>query len=174
MPRIPFSVFAAALIAGCAFAAQKTIDFSGTWKMDPDRSESAHQAVSIGPVTLVVKQTSTDLTLETLRSGPGKSMTQREIVTFKLDGAESTLPGENDVPIKTKAHWEGTKLVLGTVRNIQGSTVTTLNVHSLDPKGKEMTVHKTLTVQHGYQSEEPKNTGTGIDVYVKTNASTAK
>ena len=153
---------------------QGVIDFSGTWKMDADRSESAHQAVPIGPVALIMKQSATDLSVETLRGDPDKTKTQSEVLTFKLDGAENTISGKDDVPIKTKAHWEGTKLVLGTVRNIQGSTVTTLNVHTLDPNGKEMTVHKTLTVQHGYQSEEAKNSGTGIDVFVRTRPSTTK
>ncbi len=174
MLRIVFSIFAAVSIVGWAAHTQGAVDFSGTWKMDADRSESAHQAVPIGPVTLIVKQTATDLSVETLRSDPDKAKTQREVLTFKLDGAESTIAGNDDVPIKTRAHWEGTRLVLGTVRNIQGSTVTTLNVHSLDPKGKEMTVHKTLTVQHGYQSEEAKNSGTGTDVFVRTKASTPK
>ena len=42
-------------------------DLSGTWKMDPSRSESAHQAVPIGAVVLVVRQTATSITLETRR-----------------------------------------------------------------------------------------------------------
>ncbi len=174
MSRIVFAAFTAVLVLAWAADTHGPVDFSGTWKMDAERSESAHQAVPIGPVTLVIKQTESDLSLETLNTGVGKTKTQSEVLTFKLDGAESTLTGKDGVPIKTKAHWEGPKLVLGTVRNIQGSTVTTLNVHTLDPKGKEMTVQKTLTVQHGYQSEEPKNSGTGTDVFVKTKASTAK
>ena len=57
-------------------------------------------------------------------------------------------------PVKTKAHWNGDKLVTETERNVQGSTVTTTYIHSLDPKKmKELTIDKTLLIQHGYQFE---------------------
>jgi hypothetical protein len=38
----------------------------------------------------------------------------------------------------------------------------------MDARGKEVTVRKTLTVQHGYQFQDAKNVGTGIDIFVKT------
>jgi hypothetical protein len=163
-----------ALVSLAAAAAQSTTDFSGTWKMDAARSESAHQAVPIGPVTLVIKQTTTELSIETRRSDIDKSEIRSETLTYKLDGSESSAAGTDGTPIKSQAHWEGTKLVTGTTRNIDGSTVTTTYVHSLNPKGNELTVHKTLTVQHGYQFDGAKNSGTGTDVFIKANAAVAK
>jgi len=162
------------LVSLAPAAAQTATDFSGTWKMDAARSESAHQAVPIGPVTLVIKQTATELSIETRRSDTDKSEIRSEILTYKLDGSESTVAGTDGTPIKSQAHWEGTKLVTGTTRNIDGSTVTTTYVHSLDPKGAEVTIHKTLTVQHGYQFDGAKNSGTGVDVFIKVKAAVAK
>lgn len=141
--------------------------------MDPERSESAHQAEPIGPVTLTIKQTPASIVIETRRSNPRRTLTQTEILTFKLDGTETTTPGRNGVPVKTRAHWNGSDLVAETERNIEAASITTMYVYTLDPKGQEITVHKSLTVQHGYQFEGAKNTGTGIDVFVRTKAAKA-
>lgn len=174
MPRIKFVVSVVALVLPFAAGGQRASDFSGTWKMDASRSESAHQAVPIGPVTLVIKQTATEVSMETRRGQPDKSATQGEVLTYKLDGSETTTTGTDGEPVKCRAHWEEAKLITGTTRNIHGATITTLYVHSLDRTGREMTIHKTLTVQHGYQFEGAKNSGTGTDVFIKTKAPTAK
>jgi len=171
--RIKFIVYILALVLPLAADGQNAIDFSGTWKMDPARSESAHQAVPIGPVTLVITQTATELRIETRRSEPDRSAIHSESLTYKLDGSETTTAADG-ATIKCRASWEGSKLITATTRNIQESTVTTLFVHSLDPKGNEMTIHKTLTVQHGYQFAGAKNSGTGTDVFIRTKAATAK
>src|SRR5438093_1207387 len=144
-------------------------DFSGAWKMDPARSESAHQAVPIGPVTLIINQTATEIRIETRRSDRGGGAAQSEMLTYKLDGTETTIPSPSGAsPVKTKAHWNGDKLVTETERNVQGSSVTTTYIHSLDPKKrKELTIDKTLLIQHGYQFEGSKSYGTGRDVFIK-------
>ena len=61
-------------------------------------------------------------------------------------------------------------------RNIQDATVSTVQVFSLDAKGKELTVDKTLTIQHGYQSPgaNNNNVGRGTDVFVRGKASAKK
>jgi hypothetical protein len=174
MPRIVLAVSVAALVFPFTVAGQRASDVSGTWKMDASRSESAHQAVPIGPVTLVIKQTATELSIETRRGQPDRRATPGEILTYKLDGSETTATGTDGEPVKCAIHWDGAKLITGTTRNIQGATITTQYVHSLDRSGKEMTVHKTLTVQHGYQFEGAKNSGTGTDVFIKAKATTAK
>ena len=45
--------------------AQTRPDFSGTWRMDASRSESAMQAEPIKSMTVVIKQTASDITIET-------------------------------------------------------------------------------------------------------------
>ncbi len=177
MPRTVFAVLSLASIlifAPYAFGAQAPADFSGRWKMDADRSESAHQAVPIGPVSLVIGQTETDLVVETRRRDSKTPTTRIESLTYKLDGSETTIPGKDGAPITTKARWDGAKLITSTVRDIRGSTVTTLDIHSLDPEAKILTVHRTLTVQHGYQSQGSRSYGTGTDVFIRARASAAK
>ena len=112
---------------------------------------------------MLIKQTPEEITIETRRAS------NREILSYKLDGSETTTQG-----ITCRAHWDGSKLIIGTTRNVQDSTITTLQEHTLDPTGRELTIHKTLTVQHGYQFEGAKSSGSGTDVFVKAKPSAAK
>src|SRR5262245_6427899 len=170
MQRIVFAAFAMALsvlFLTVTPAVQGQSDFSGVWQMDQSRSESAHQAVPIGPVTLLIKQSPEEISIETRKGESNHQAASTETLTYKLDGSESTLSGTSGGPIKVKAHWEGSKLVTETSRNVQDSTVTLVYVLSLQEGGREMTIQKTLTVQHGYQFQGAAASGTGKDVFTK-------
>jgi len=166
--RKAFSAFI--VLAGItgAWAQQSPPDFSGVWKMDPARSESAHQAVPIGPVVLVVKQTPTAITIETRRSPAGSTKFQSETLTYLLNGADTTNGEEDGKRVRTKARWDGASLITETERNVNGASVTTKFIHTLNASRREMKLDKTLMVQHGYQFEGSKSYGTGTDVFVKS------
>jgi hypothetical protein len=154
------SLVAAALFATLvsSFAAQPYAqgpDFSGTWKMDPTRSESAAQNDPIGPVTVVIAQSRDELRVETKRT-EGSSA-----VTYKLDGSEVKIPGGT-----AKTHWDGARLVTEIEMYVQGQAVTTKETRSLTSGGNEMIVDITLVVQHGY-SASTTNYGSGKDIYVR-------
>jgi hypothetical protein len=168
MSRTVMAILTLTLLFPLAAPTQNTPDFSGTWKSDAARSESAHQAVPIGPITLIVSQTATEISIETRTRSKDRPLIANERLNYRLDGSETTMAGNSGVPIVCKAHWEGADLVTETVRNVSGSTVTTRWVLRMDTRSKELTIKKTLTVQHGYQSPEAKNVGTGTDVFVKT------
>jgi hypothetical protein len=157
------------MLAGAAYghAAADPAQFSGVWKMDSARSESTHQDVSFGVSTLVIKSTGNEITIETTRKPAGDSPPFHEILRFRLDNSETTNSGDAGVSVTGKAHMDGTKLVIETARNVHNSTVTTLYVHTLSADGREMTIDKTLTVQHGYQGMSANNTGRGKDVYIR-------
>ena len=155
-------VTALALLAPGFGHAGTNPDFSGTWEMDATRSESAHSTATSEPVTLVIKQDATDLSVETRRGG------QSETIVYKLDGSESQKPAEDNGPFQWRARWDGPKLVTETHRNVNRATVTIAETLSLDRKAKELTVDRTLTVQHGYTMRGTKNYSSGRDVFVKT------
>jgi len=147
-------------------AAEGPGDFTGTWTMDPTRSESAHQDVPTGTATLVIRLTDSELSMETTRNEADKPF--HEILTFRLDGSETSGTGDGGVRVTGKAHWDGPKLVVETSRNVQDSTVTTLYVHTLSANRRDLTIDKTLTVQHGYQGgNSAPTTGHGKDVFVR-------
>ena len=58
---LPFALSSTAL-------AQSRTNFSGTWSMDPTRSASQVQNEPIGPVTVVITQTPTELKIATTRA----------------------------------------------------------------------------------------------------------
>src|SRR5947208_17159326 len=66
--------------------AQTRPDFSGQWMMDRSRSESAMQNEPIGPTTVVIKQTSTEMEMAVSRDG------MTGVVAYRLDGSRSTIP----------------------------------------------------------------------------------
>jgi hypothetical protein len=154
-------VAALALLVPSLRSADNNPDFSGTWEMDATRSESAHSSAASRPVTLVIRQTAAELSVETRQGG------QSETIAYKLDGSETQKPAQDNGPFEWRARWEGTKLVTETHRNINRSTVTIKEILSLDAKAKEMTVNRTLTVQHGYTMRGAKNYSSGKDVFVK-------
>jgi len=125
--------------------------------MDQSRSESAVQSEPIGPITLVIAQTPSEVRIETTRA-QGSS-----IVTYKLDGSEMKIPGGT-----AKTHWDGSMLVTEAVRDIQGQTVTTKETRRLNPDGNEMLVETMLVVQHGYSLRGTPNYGTGKDIFVRS------
>ena len=150
------AVLVAALALPSTAHTQGRPDFSGTWKMDPSRSESAVQNEPIGPVTIVISQSDGEVRIETTRA-QGKS-----VVTYKLDGSEIKIPGGT-----AKTHWDGSTLVTEAVRDVQGQTVTTKETRRLAGDGNEMLVETMLVVQHGYSLRGTPNYGTGKDVYTK-------
>jgi hypothetical protein len=136
--------------------------------MDFPRSESAHQDVPIGPYSLVIIQTSSEISIETRRSNSESAPVESEKLVFPLSGAERTNVSGAGQPVKVKAHWNGPSLITETEREINGATITTRQVFQMGSAGNEITIDKTLTVQHGYQSPgTPKTSGSGKDVFVK-------
>ena len=146
------AVFLAATFLQPHSHAQARVDFAGTWKMDPARSNSA----AFGPVTVVISQSSGELKIETTKEGESNE------VTYKLDGSE----------VKTsrwtsKAHWDGPALVTEVAGLVQNQAVSAKETRTLSADGNEMFVDIVLIVQHGY-SPITSNYGSGKDVYVRS------
>jgi hypothetical protein len=140
MQRLAVIAVAAAVVLPFAARAQSKPDFSGTWTMNAEKSDPPPQGRGGGrggggPVT--IKQSGDTLTVES--EGRGGPVT----MTYKLDGSESVnqVQGRGGVTeAKSKAHWDGSKLVIETTRDIGGNSVTTTETRSLSADGKEMTV----------------------------------
>jgi hypothetical protein len=153
-------------ISSSGLVAQGQPDFSGTWQMDPARSEAAAQGTPIGPVTVAIRQTPEELRIDTTREG------RTESVRYLPASAKATAAGE----LLGAFRWEGPKLVTTLVTDINKQAITVQEVRSLDAGGREMTVELTLVVEHGYQSggtglvrsQNSPNTSKGINVFVKT------
>ena len=161
-----------ALAIGCGVSiifvgltAQTHPDFSGTWNMDPARSEAAAQGTPVGPVTVAIRQTPGEVRIDTTRNG------RTESVRYLPAAAKATAAGE----LLGAFRWDGPKLVTRLVTDINKQAITVEEVRSLDPAGREMTVEVMLVVEHGYQSggtgvlrsQNSPNTSKGVNVFVK-------
>lgn len=158
---LPASVAVFALLLPCLQSADSHPDFTGSWEMDAARSESANSGGTNGRVTVNIKQTADEISIET-RQGD-----QSETLVYKLDGSETEKPSQDNGAFHWKAQWDGSKLVTETHRNVNRATVTIKEVRSLDANQKEMTVDRMLMVQHGYTMRGAKNYSSGKDVFVR-------
>jgi hypothetical protein len=152
------AALAVALIAQAMTAAKP--DFSGTWTMDRERSESAMQEQPIGTMTVSVTLTATSVTIQTTRDG------KPEVATYTIEEKPNS-PGVMGAGTR-RAYWDGPKLVTEGAGNVQGQTVSVREARTLNPGATEMTVETTVTVQHGYTFRGAKNYSTAKDVYTRT------
>ncbi len=151
---------ATVLVLSAGSAAQTKPDFSGIWTMDEARSVSATHDTFVGPVVWMIKQNDQEMTVDVKR-GP-KSFT----LTYKLYGKMPTGPATEGVP-SYRGYWEGDTLVTETAQNIQGQTVTTKEMRTLQPGGREMVVERLVKVEHGYTLRGAQSYNTAKDTFVK-------
>jgi hypothetical protein len=137
MKRVLSLAFVVALIVPFIAQAQAKPDFSGSWTLDPAKSEPAGGGGGggraggggggggrgpAGPV--VIKQTAADITIG--------------MNTYKLDGTPTEMQTRGGTA-KASAKWDGAKLVITTTTDAGATTQT----RSLSADGKEMTVEGT-------------------------------
>lgn len=152
-----------AALAVVLFAQPMTVakpDFSGTWTMDRERSESAMQEQPIGRVSVSITQSGTNLTIQTTRDGTP------EVTTYTIEERPNG-PGVIGAGTR-RAYWDGMKLVTEGAGNVQGQTVSVREARTLNPSRTEMTIESTMTVQHGYTLRGAKNYATAKDTYTRT------
>jgi hypothetical protein len=149
MKRALLLAMLGAVILPFAAGAQGKPDFSGTWTLDAAKSDPAPAGRGGGgAATMTIKQTATDLSIQTEgRQGP-------QTMTYKLDGSESKneqMGRGGAQTVVSKAKWDGASLVIDSTRDIQGMSITTHEVRKLDNGGKEMKVETTIQTPQGEQ-----------------------
>ena len=163
--KLVLSTVCVVSLASAGLSAQARPDFSGTWNMDPSRSEAAAQGTAIGPVTMTIRQTPEEIRIETTRDG------SRQIVRYLPAAAKA----EGGAELVGAFRWNGSQLITSLVTDISKQAITLDEVRSLNPAGTEMTVDVTVNVQHGYptggtgavKSRNYPNSSTGRNVFLK-------
>ena len=132
------------LVSPLAFAAT---DFSGTWVLDPAKSDFGAGAgaakSSMATVTLVIKQTPTILTTER------KLGDQAGTATQKLDGSPSVNRTPSGADVTSTSTWVGATLVTKSKAVIQGTPTESSGVRSLADGGKTMIIEITRQAPRG-------------------------
>jgi hypothetical protein len=143
-------------------ALQAPPDFSGTWTMDLDRSESPHQGDGFEPPILVITQSATQVSIQSRRRA-GVTTATYTITAPKAPDAVGPATGG-------RAFWDGAVLVTEGTRVVQGQTVSVRERRALDATGTEMSVETLVVVQHGYSFRGGQNFGASKDIYRRTPA----
>ena len=160
MVRTTLAVLAAGsfvLVSGAA--AQKHPDFSGTWKINVEKSDPPPQRGGMGggqqwaEMTQVVTQTAEAIKVEV-------TMGERtQTLSYHLDGRESVNTGMRGAEMKSTSKWDGAALVTTGSTNMetpQGAMeIKTKETRTLSEDGKTMTV---VTVSQTPRGERTRKT----------------
>jgi hypothetical protein len=122
--------------------AQAKSDFSGTWKIDPAKSDFGPAPP---PDTMVQKIVHAEPNLKVNLVQTGGSGDMSLDLVYTTDGKECVNHmGDNEV--KTKLKWEGEDLVGETSGSFDGNDFTAKDHWSLADGGKTMTVQRHISV----------------------------
>jgi len=166
MRRTPLTIIAIGILFVGLVAAQSVPDFSGTWSLDPTRSE----AEAGTPATMTILQSKEALTVDREIEGKPDRIVykiQRGEVATPIPAVGSRGPDELGPTAEQQAtaEWRDGRLETQRVLSINGKTVTQVERRSLDDTGREMTVETLVQVQHGYETGQAHNGAK--NVYVK-------
>lgn len=142
-----------------ALAAQPAADFNGTWKMIADRSGSPQQSEPVTSMTFVITQAADHIRIEST------SGTERTITAVYPFVPMPKQPSDPMTADQSRAYWQGNKLVVERGGTINGQTVSAKQLLTLNPDRSELTVERTVIVQHGYTLKGTPNYATVTDVF---------
>jgi len=143
------------VLCNSAWAGTKApVNFSGTWQLDPAKSD-VRQLAGLGgrgkdakdvSLSMVVDQQGTTLKVTRTLTVDGEE--RRESHTYKTDGSETTHTGFRGESVVAKASWQGDKLVLVSTRTMSALVkevkVESKGVWSLSSDGKTLTIDGTV------------------------------
>ena len=139
---------------------QDRANFTGTWTMVPDRSESPEQTPPVNSIVLEITHSDTALNVNANRDG--KTTT----TSYPIDNTRSPAAGTVGAGT-TRAYWEGRRLVAWRAGNVQGQTVSIKETYELNADASELIVETTVEIQHGYTMKGAKNYASSKDVFRK-------
>lgn len=136
-------------------------DFTGHWKMVPDRSGSPAQSEPIRDMTFVIAHSGDSIRID-------MSSSEKPVVsaTYVLGPA----PKPPIAPLgagEQRAYWDGHNLIVERVGTISGQTVSSKQSLTLNPDRSELIVERVVIVQHGYTLRGTNNYATVKDVFVR-------
>jgi hypothetical protein len=144
MKKLMSTVFVIAAAASVAMAADKP-DFSGSWKMDADKSVFGPMPPPAS-MTAKIDHKDPDLAVTTSSSGPQGDRT--DTMKYSTDGKETTnsMMGSD---VKSKAVWDGKILVITSNANLGGADVKFTSKFTLSDDGKTLTQALSISAPQG-------------------------
>jgi len=141
-PLAVASVVLTLLIAAAASAQDATPNFSGTWSMDPAKSNFG-PAPAPDSIVVTVEHTGATIKITTTqKSAMGDVRNER---TLSTDGKENTNKMKTmvgDADMKSTSKWEGRNLVTASHLEVGGDSVDFHDVWTLSDDGKVLTTSR--------------------------------
>ena len=127
-----------------AASAQSHPDFTGTWVLDPSKSQAPMIPQSS---ELIVSQSEKALTIE--RTAKFSTGTQTSKLVYNIDGSTSTNtvnpPGMSPIDFKSTTAWDGTTLAITTTADFNGG-FKQVERWTIGDGGKQLTVNAEIAV----------------------------
>jgi len=139
---------------------QDRANFTGTWTMVPERSESPEQTPPVNSIVLDITHSDTALNVNANRDG------KTTATSYPVDNTRSPAAGTVGAGT-TRAYWEGRRLAAWRAGNVQGQTVSIKETYELNADASELIVETTVEIQHGYTMKGAKNYASSKDVFRK-------
>jgi hypothetical protein len=167
MKRIAALLIVTSLVSAPLAAQDASNAFEGTWTMDTSRSASSApgQDAPVRHASQVIRTLGRELTIEFTRDD------QQVLVRYPMSSAEQPEPigtSGSYVGVGTIVRWEGGELVTSTPVQISGKTMTVFERRYLNADGNEMTIEKSIRIEHGYQGDGRSDSDVVKDVYLRT------
>lgn len=137
---------AAVLLAAGAAHAQTKPDLSGTWQLNPAKSDFG-QMPAPSNATMVVTQSATSIKLVQSMAGPAG--TQSNTQEFALDGQEKTITGMDGQPAMSTGKIDSGMVMIDIKANRQGADIRQAMRFVPSPDGKSMTLRQEIATPMG-------------------------
>lgn len=144
MKTLMSTLLVIAAASNMALAGDKP-DFSGTWKLDPDKSVFGPLPP---PSSLIskIKHNDPELVIETTQDGPQGEQTST--AKYSTDGTETSNSMQGN-EVKSKAAWDGKTLVINSNLDAGGAQVKLVSKYSLSEDGKTLTNALSISAPQG-------------------------
>jgi len=145
MPKRILLVIVLLLVAAPTVRAQKHTDFSGTWKLNLDKSDYGDLQ---GPETRidVIEQHEGHVSEQV--TSEGRHRKQQYTLLFATDGSETALPPETKmgsvIIVSVSAKWQGEVLLVTQKLRFQSAPLVATNAYELSGDGKTLTIALSL------------------------------
>ncbi len=127
-------------------AAPATRDYSGTWELDPAKSDFGPQPA---PARMVMRVRHAGTSLQIVGEIGTATAERRDSVVYALGGPAVAHEIENVGPSLTSAAVEGGQIVTRSTIRMQGAEIPVSSRWALAPDGRVLTVYRNVTTPMG-------------------------
>jgi hypothetical protein len=164
MKVLALLIGAAAVLLSASAPGALPADYSGTWALDPTRSDSTTQSEPAEPITRIITMGPSEVSIERREGAYSRTF------NYRVDGFPTISTVGSDRTVAT-LRWDGPKLVTETVY-LGANPLAETEVHTLSSDGREMIVEITLLLVEGFGDDGAETragvqAGSGKDTYVR-------